>query len=149
MRHEQTDHLAAPRSVVVQQKRPKIVVIDDEPAMCALIEDILSEAGYASVAISDPRAALALIRDERPALVLADISMPYMDGYAVLEAMQADPETSSCPVIFITGKMAFSERMQAFRRGVRDYVAKPFTSERLLAKIARVLNEQNGPPLSN
>jgi CheY-like chemotaxis protein len=58
-----------------------------------------------------------------------------------MDALQADPDTSGCPVMFITGNLAFSQRMQAFQRGVRDYVAKPFTAEKLLAKIARVLSD--------
>ena len=121
--------------------RIKIVVVDDEPAMCDVVEGMLREAGYATAVTSDPRAAAELIRRERPALVLADISMPHVDGYAVLEAIRSDPATHACPVIFITGNLAFSERMNAFRRGVRDYVAKPFTAEKLLAKVAKVLND--------
>jgi len=148
MNHARTDHLThktAAGRVPVDEDRPKIVVVDDEPAMCAVVEDMLAEAGYATAVTSDPRAAVELIRREKPALVLADISMPYMDGYAVMEAMRSDPATSTCPVIFITGHLAFSERMLAFRRGVRDYVAKPFTSEKLLAKVARVLNDRGTP----
>jgi len=80
------------------------------------------------------------IRRENPALVLVDISMPNMDGYAVMEALRGDPATRSCPVIFITGHFAFTQRVQAFRSGARDYLTKPFTPETLLAKIARVLD---------
>jgi len=120
---------------------PTIVVVDDETGVCSLVESILAEAGYTPVVTSDPRTALELVRRENPALVLVDISMPYMDGYAVMEALRGDPATRSCPVIFITGHLAFTERLQAFRRGARDYVAKPFTPEKLLAKIARILHD--------
>jgi CheY-like chemotaxis protein len=119
----------------------KIAVVDDEPSMCAMVASILEEAGYAPAVTTDPRTAVDLVRREKPVLVLVDISMPHMDGYALMEALQADPATSGCPVMFITGNLAFSQRMQAFQRGVRDYVAKPFTAEKLLAKIARVLSE--------
>ena len=129
------------RDVTATPPRPKIVVVDDEPLMCSLVASILTEGGYDPVVTSDSATAIDLVRREQPALVLADISMPKMDGYALLEALQADPATSACPVIFMTGRLAFSERMQAFRRGVRDYVAKPFTPEKLLGKIARTLAE--------
>jgi CheY-like chemotaxis protein len=129
----------------VDPGRTKIVVVDDEPAMCGVIEGMLMEAGYDTAVTCDPREALELIRRAKPALVLADISMPHMDGYAVLDAIRGDPEVRACPVMFITGNLAFSERMHAFRRGVRDYVAKPFTAEKLLAKVAKVLND-GGPP---
>jgi CheY-like chemotaxis protein len=125
-----------------ERQGPTIVVVDDDIGMCSLVESILVEAGYNPVVTSDPRTALELARRENPALVLVDISMPHMDGYAVMEALRTDPVTSSCPVIFITGHLAFTERVQAFRRGARDYVAKPFTAEKLLAKIARVLEDR-------
>lgn len=119
---------------------PTIVVVDDEILICSMVEGILADAGYHPVATSDSRAVLEIVRRESPALVLVDISMPHMDGYAVLDALRGDPATSACPVVFITAHLEFSERMQAFRRGARDYVAKPFTPEKLLAKIARVLD---------
>ncbi len=122
--------------------RRKIVVVDDEPSMCAMVASMLADAGYAAAVTTDSRTAVELVRREQPVLVLADISMPHMDGYALMEALQADPATSGCPVVFITGNLAFSERMQAFQRGARDYVAKPFTAEKLLAKIARVLSDR-------
>jgi CheY-like chemotaxis protein len=109
--------------------------------MCATVASILEEGGYAPTVTTDPRTAVDLVRREHPVLVLADISMPFMDGYALMEALQGDPATSGCPVVFITGNLAFTQRMLAFQRGVRDYVAKPFTAEKLLAKIARVLSE--------
>ena len=121
--------------------RRTIVVVDDEPSMCATVASILEEGGYAPTVTTDPRTAVDLVRREHPVLVLADISMPFMDGYALMEALQGDPATSGCPVVFITGNLAFTQRMLAFQRGVRDYVAKPFTAEKLLAKIARVLSE--------
>jgi len=127
---------------------PTIVVVDDEPGMCSLVKSILEEAGYMPVVTSDSRTALELVRRENPALALVDISMPHMDGYAVMEALRSDPATSSCPVIFITGHLAFTERVQAFRHGARDYIAKPFTPEKLLAKIARVLYDTQVRPLS-
>jgi len=128
---------------VPESKRqgPTIVVVDDEIRMCSLVESILADAGYNPVVTSDPRVALELVRRENAALLLVDISMPHMDGYAVMDALRGDPVTSACPVIFMTGHLAFTERVQAFRRGARDYVAKPFTAEKLLAKIARVLDD--------
>ena len=142
MDHETTDHLTTAGRVAGDEDRPKIVVVDDEPATCAMVEEMLAEAGYATAVTSDPRTVVELIRHEQPALVIADISMPHLDGYAVMQAMRSDPAMRACPVIFITGHLAFSERMQAFRCGVRDYVAKPFTSGMLLAKVARVLNDR-------
>ncbi len=117
----------------------KIAVVDDEADVCAVVAAILESAGYTPVVTSDAREAAALIRREQPALALVDIAMPYLDGYALAAALQADPATRSCAVVFITGMLAFSQRVQAFRTGARDYVTKPFTPERLLATVARAL----------
>jgi len=128
-------------AVLLESKRPgtTIVIVDDEVQMCALLHTILAAAGYNPIATSDSRAAVELVRREKPALVLVDISMPHMDGYGGMDALRGDPATSSCPVIFITGHLAFTERLQAFRHGALDYVAKPFTPEKLLRKVARAL----------
>ena len=120
----------------------KIVVIDDETAVCAMLAAILADAGYTPVVTSDSREAVQLVRRERPALVLVDIAMPYVDGYAVASALREDPLTRDCAVVFITGHLAFSNRVQAFRTGARDYVTKPFTSARLLATVARALQKR-------
>jgi putative two-component system response regulator len=133
-------------SVEPEKRGPTIIVVDDEAAMCAVVADILSAAGYTPVVTSDSRTAFELVRREKPALVLADISMPFIDGYAVIDALRADPETRACPVMFLTGHLSFSDRQQAFRRGARDYVTKPIVPSKLLAKIARILSGPSANP---
>jgi CheY-like chemotaxis protein len=128
------------------RRGPTIVVVDDDVDTCAVVAELLAEAGYTPVVTSDSRTALELVRREKPALVLADISMPFMDGYDVIEAVRADPETSACPVMFITGHLSFSDRQQAFRRGACGYVTKPIVPSKLLAKIASVLSGPSENP---
>jgi len=120
----------------------KIAVIDDEPEVRSVIERLLESGGFRVVSTTEPTEALEFVRREVPDLVLCDIAMPGMDGYSVLKALQADPETAGCPVIFITAHREFSERVQAFRFGVVDYITKPFAREVLLRKIERVLRER-------
>jgi twitching motility two-component system response regulator PilH len=119
----------------------KILVVDDEASICTFVANVLEDHGYLAVTTSDPRAAVDLVRREHPVLVVADISMPEMDGYALIGALQRDPSTCTCPVLFITGRIGFSERMKAFRCGARDFLAKPFAPETLLAKVERVLKD--------
>jgi CheY-like chemotaxis protein len=122
----------------------RIVIVDDEPDVCAVVSEILAAAGYAAVATSDAREALALVRRERPALVLIDVGMPHIDGHQLASAIRDDPATRDAAVVFITGLISFSGRMKAFSTGARDYVTKPFTPERLLATVARALRAQAG-----
>ena len=129
--------------------RVKIAVVDDEPAVCSLIEDILTQAGYLPVATTEARFALELVRRENPALLLVDITMPGMDGYQLLAALQADPQTKSCPVVFVTAQYGFLQRMHAFEEGVRGYITKPFLPTRLAALVEKILRELRPAPRPN
>lgn len=120
----------------------KIVVIDDDDEVRGLIRHVLVGGGYAVADTGDPARAVELVRAEGPALVLCDIAMPARDGYAVLRDLQSDPATARYPVVFLTAQREFTERVQAFRYGVVDYIAKPFTRDILLRKVERILDER-------
>ena len=123
-----------------------IVVVEDEEEVRALVDRILSQAGYRVFSTTDPARTVSLVREHKPDLLLTDIAMPAMDGYAVLRALQDDPQTARCPVVFLSGHRDFSERVRAFRVGVVDYLTKPFTREVLLKKIERVLDARQRRP---
>jgi DNA-binding response OmpR family regulator len=116
-----------------------IAVVEDDPNIRELIVRVLQSGGYDVQDTGDPTTALALVREHRPALVLCDIAMPGMDGYAVLRALQQDPVAAGSPVVFLTAHHEFSERVRAFRFGVVDYLTKPFTPTILLRKVEKVL----------
>ena len=124
----------------------KILVVDDEPPIRTLIERFLTTAGYVVVSTSHPAEALDLARREDPDLVISDISMPEMDGYAVLSALQADPATARVPVVFLTAHREFTERVRAFRFGVVDYITKPFRVDSLLRRVERVFEDRGSRP---
>jgi DNA-binding response OmpR family regulator len=131
---------------VPEERTQTIVVVEDDPEVCALVERVLGEAGYKVVTTTDPQRTVDLVREARADLLLSDIGMPAMDGYAVLRALQSDPETARCPVVFLSGHRDFSERVRAFRVGVVDYVSKPFTRDVLLKKVERVLEARQRRP---
>ena len=114
----------------------KILIIEDEQDVLDLLEMILGAEGYETTATADPSEAAALAKRDAPDLILCDIAMPDTDGYAVLEALQADPATAGLPTMFLTGRRQFTERVRAFRSGVVDYMTKPFTRDTLLGKIS-------------
>ncbi len=122
-----------------QRAARTIVVIDDEQDMRTLLETLLTQAGYHVVATGDPAHAVALVARVQPDLILCDIGMPEMNGYDVLHGLQRDPATARFPLVFLTAHREFGERIRAFRHGAVDFVAKPFTREILLRRIARVL----------
>lgn len=123
----------------------KIVLIDDEPDIRTLVTAILGDAGYRVATLGEPMRAVEFVRAEAPDVVLTDLSMPELDGYGVVKALQQDPETARYPVVFVTANRDFSSRVQAFRYGVVDYITKPFTRDVLLRKLERVLARRNEP----
>ncbi|HSB61158.1 MAG TPA: response regulator [Vicinamibacteria bacterium] len=117
----------------------RILVVEDEEHVRGLVQKLLSAAGYSVVSTGDPTQAAELARREAPELVLCDITMPVLDGYGVLQALQSDPATARVPVVFLTARREFGERVRAFRFGVVDYLTKPFTREILIRKVEKVL----------
>ena len=120
-------------------RRHKVVVIDDDADIRALVERVLGASDYDVATLADPLQAVEFVRAQRPDVVLSDISMPGLDGYGVVKALQSDPDTARYPVVFLTANRDFAARVQAFRFGVVDYVTKPFTRDTLLRKLERTL----------
>ncbi len=131
---------------MVPSRAQAIAVVDDDRETVELLQRVLGGAGYRVVATADPRAAVAVVRDEDAALVLCNVNLPGMDGYAVLKAIQADPATASCPVVFLSPNLEFSERIRAFRHGVIDYLTRPLTPEVALRKVEKAIEGRGSRP---
>ena len=115
--------------------KPKILVVDDEPRMRDLIRLYL-QAEFHVVEAEDGLHALKLLASENPALVLLDVMMPHLDGWATLRRVR---EESKTPVIMLTARGDVPDRVQGLRMGADDYVAKPFDGKELAARIQAVL----------
>ena len=118
---------------------PSVLIIEDDEDLRGLIAGLLAQAGYRVDATGDPRQGVHVVRNDRPDLVLCDISMPAMDGYAVVQALQSDPSTRDVPVAFLTARREFTDRVRAFRSGVVDYITKPVTAETLLTRVSDIV----------
>ena len=123
-----------------------IAVVEDDRQSLDELHRLLGSAGYRVVSTNDSRAALQLVRDERPALLLCNVNMPGMDGYSILKAIQDDHDTAACPVVFLSPNQEFSERIRAFRHGVIDYLTRPLTPEVLLRKVEKALEPRTDRP---
>ena len=103
---------------------PTVLIVDDEPDLVMLLRLALEAAGYSTVEASDGQEALDVIKVSHPDVVLLDIMMPRMDGWATLEHLG---ETGEHPhVIMVTAKTASRERDRAMAMGAEDFVTKPF-----------------------
>ena len=117
----------------------KILIADDEPHIRRILQFLLEQAGYEVVAAADGREALELLAREGPDLLLLDVMMPHLDGFAVLQRIRADRETQRLPVIMLTARDESQARVKGLKGGANDYVAKPFDHEELLARVANML----------
>ncbi len=120
---------------------PKIVYIEDEPEMFALVELILEDINVEFISAMGGQEGLRTIREERPALILLDIMMPDIDGWDVYRDLKADPELSDIPVIIITAKVKRIDQILAQEIvGVDAYLTKPFSPKDLLQRVKELLS---------
>ena len=106
--------------------KPKILIVDDEPFNVDYLEQELEELNYETITAVNGQDALEKIASESPDLVLLDIMMPVMDGYAVLEKVKADPAIRNIPIIVISANNDLQSVVKGIKLGAVDYLPKPF-----------------------
>jgi DNA-binding response OmpR family regulator len=113
-----------------------VLVVDDDGDVRALVAELLSRAGYRVSQAENGRKALKTLYDERPDLIVLDVSMPELDGWGTLERIR---ELSDVPVMMLTALGAELEKVRALRAGADDYMTKPFGRQELLARVENLL----------
>jgi len=108
-----------------ETKKPMVLIIDDGPTNIRLLNACLAE-DYAVRFATSGAEGLGIIRSQCPDLVLLDVMMPEMDGYAVCAALKAEPETRDIPIIFVTAQGDGEDEEKGLSAGAVDYVTKPF-----------------------
>lgn len=119
--------------------KPKILVVDDEPDALEVLGFKLKEAGYLPIFAKDGARAIAVARDERPALIVLDLMLPEVDGLEVCKILRRDLATSMIPIIMLTAKAAEMDRVIGLELGADDYVTKPFSPRELVLRIKKLL----------
>jgi CheY-like chemotaxis protein len=123
-----------------QLAKLKILVVDDEPANVALLEDMLGEAGYTRVeTITDSRLALARCGTFAPDLILLDLMMPHVDGFTILESLRSTPAELFLPVIVLTADANEQTKRRALAAGATDFLLKPFDEIEVMLRIGNLL----------
>lgn len=128
----------------VKERRPKILIIDDDPDFVAATEVVLESKDYQVLAAYDGKEGLEKVREENPDLVILDIIMPQEDGFKVCEEIKADPELAKIPVIILTSlSERWSEVTLSVTQGLmleaEDYIDKPVAPEELLRRVEKRL----------
>ena len=120
-------------------KRPKVVVIEDEPDLVEVVSYNLKREGYQVASAMRGDEGLNLVRNQSPALVILDLMLPGMDGLSVCQQMKADPITRDIPIIIVSAKGEESDVVIGLGMGADDYLGKPFGPRELLARVKAVL----------
>ncbi|MCX5793715.1 MAG: response regulator [Elusimicrobia bacterium] len=118
------------------QNPPGVLMVDDTPANLELLSGMLKGRGYKVRAAVSGKLALQAARNDPPDLILLDINMPEMDGYAVCGELKADEKLKDIPVIFLSALNETMDKVKAFGSGGVDYITKPFQFEEVEARVA-------------
>ena len=118
----------------------KILLADDEQQLALAVKIRLQSKGYQVVTAGDGRAALTLIAQEQPDLVILDVLMPVMDGYSCLREMNTRFGRGKFPVVILTARDRMKDLFEL--EGIEDYVIKPFDHEDLLLRIERIFKRR-------
>jgi len=118
----------------------KILIVEDQPEVCRLLEIVLRHKGRELLFAESGEEGLALACANRPDLILLDLMMPgEIDGYEVARQLKGSPATAGMHIIVMTAKVGEQDRQLAFAAGADDYITKPFDVHDLKGRVARVL----------
>jgi CheY-like chemotaxis protein len=122
-------------------RQQRILVAEDHEPLLIGIQQILETAGYTVLTASDGVEALQILEQTRPDLILADIMMPTVDGYALFEHVRSRPEWADIPVVFLTSKAETADIRKARELGINGYITKPFDPNKLMTTVHSLLKQ--------
>jgi len=118
-----------------------VLIVEDDRNIAELLQMYLEKEGYAATIANDGGQGLEKFRTIKPDLVLLDVMMPVIDGWAVCNAIRAEAQT---PIIMLTAKSETSDKVQGLKAGADDYITKPFEMREVLARVEAVLRRAKG-----
>jgi two-component system alkaline phosphatase synthesis response regulator PhoP len=128
-------------------QRKKILVVEDEKDIRDLVRYNLEQEGFSVLEAEEGELALALVRRERPALVVLDVMLPGMSGLDICRTMRLEEESARVPILMLTARAAEVDKIVGLEMGADDYVTKPFSPRELVARVKAVLRRALGPEL--
>jgi DNA-binding NarL/FixJ family response regulator len=123
--------------------RKRLLLIDDDPNLILLVRDYLEFRGYEVLTADNGKEALDLLAQNLPDMIVCDIMMPEMDGYALIENIRKNPRTSWIPVLFLSARGQSQDRIKGLNLGADVYMVKPFEPEELVAQVESSLKQTN------
>ena len=124
-----------------QKAHKKLLLIDDDPNLILLVKDYLEFRGYNVVTAENGREALEVLDHNIPDMIICDVMMPEMDGYALVKHIRQEPQTNNIPILFLSAKGQSQDRVKGLNEGADVYMVKPFEPEELVAQVESSLNQ--------
>lgn len=118
----------------------QILLVDDEPNILLSLQFLMQRAGYQVTTATDGELALAQVEAQVPDLILLDINMPKLNGYAVCERIRANPAWQQIRIVLLTAKGREVEKEKGLALGADDYITKPFSNQALIDKVQALLS---------
>ena len=125
--------------------KPRILLVEDEPGIADTLQYVLSTDGFAPVWCSTAEEALRQFEAELPALVVLDVGLPDLNGFALFRRLQALPGGNQVPMLFLTARSDEIDRVVGLELGADDYIAKPFSPRELVARVRTILRRSARP----
>jgi twitching motility two-component system response regulator PilG len=116
-----------------------VMLVDDSATVRKLVEIVLKKENYGVISASNGMEALTLLGDQRPDLILLDISMPHIDGYTLCRLIKSDEKTKNIPVVMLSGKDGFFDKVRGKMSGSTDFITKPFDPDTFTQVLARYI----------
>jgi two-component system response regulator CpxR len=127
------------------ERRSRVLVVDDDTEMCAMLREYLAKEQFEVSLAHDGVTALQLVDEVAPDIVLLDVTMPSLGGFDVLRRLRGD---TNLPVLMLTARDDFSDRVHGLELGADDYLTKPFNARELVARIHAILRRaKSGAPV--
>ncbi len=117
----------------------KILIVEDIPDMVNMLQMMVEHWGYDYITATNGKEAVDMAASQLPDLILLDISLPEMDGFAAARQIRQNPKTRSIPILAVTGRASFEDQEACLQSGCNDYISKPFILEKLAFKIEQLL----------
>ena len=123
------------------EPKKKVLVVDDDRSLTELLQMVLEDAGYQVALAENGREAIVSAAMDPPDLVVLDVVMPEMDGWATSDHLLSHERTAKIPIIFLSARVAVEDQLRGWYRGCFDYLTKPFDIQELLEKVSQALAE--------
>jgi DNA-binding NarL/FixJ family response regulator len=123
------------------REHKRLLLIDDDPNLILLVKDYLEFRGYEVITAENGREALEVLDQDIPDMIICDVMMPEMDGYAFVNHVRQEERTSWLPVLFLSAKGQSQDRVKGLNTGADVYMVKPFEPEELVAQVEASLKQ--------